>query len=149
MWKNFVDSGFVKYALQNRLLVSRNNYRMEFSILVHCVRRWTSWVHIIWWWLFCYLPSRLRKQTKQSVQKGPWFFEIWLNWPPNGENPSILIYYKTSINSLDKMRYVFEFQIELKVKLVSLELLRWLHVYSGRLGVIVVDLCYFAHYQND
>ena len=98
-----------------QFLVSPNNYRMEFLILVHCVRRWTSWVHIIWWWLFCYLPSRLRKQEKQSVQKGPWFFEIWLNWPPNGENPSILIYYKTSINSLDKMRYVFEFQIELKL----------------------------------
>ena len=71
-------------------------------------------MHFIWWWLFCYLPSRLWKQKKQSVQKGPWFFEIWLIGPDDA-NPSILIYYKTSINSLDKMRYLSEFQIELNL----------------------------------
>ena len=36
-----------------------------------------------------------------------------------------------------------------KVSLLGVDsLLRWLHVYSGRFGVIVVDLCYFALFED-
>ena len=36
-----------------------------------------------------------------------------------------------------------------KVSLLGVDSLwAWLHVYSGRLGVIVVDLCYFALFED-